>query len=715
MKWIQLLKTAPDPVRKSGSNATAQIIGDTLCINYWDRTAVTHRYFINTKNYEHGYVEMATMERHAGKLSTMVTGEKYWYCTSTLKEKIRFDKLDTEKIRKALKARSYDNTVFYLINHREESYDHKKRKKAEESKWKKINALQALVPEAPDMEEWIHNQLGSQDYAMFNKGMKMYRCTSCNEKFTEGVILQSNPEYTRIRNKYKIKCPCCGKPITVNRREGQRITVKTKCIALQNINEGLSVARHFDVEIWWNYERGRKIFIEEEVRLFMYRNHPRYIFQIYYEDGGFGPSNRANRRMSAGYMYPDAKAIENALAGTNYESWIRMFQQLAAAGTYIDYNRLMCVPNIAGMVEYLHKGGFQRLLKETVDRVGTWDCRYYGCLNYRGSDIGEVFLLKDRQKINRIRQNNGGCTMLHWMRWSERENQKISEECWQWLDELDIYPETLLNGYLGKIKKKMSIEQIMNYVKKQQKVSYPGKSPKQIIEQWNDYLSMCEREKKKLDDEMVYKPRELKRRHDELVDEINKREMIAQMKRDKKMAKERAKQLNDKFPGAEEVLKEIKPKLEYQSDDYMIIVPEHLLDIVSEGQALHHCAGASDRYFERIKSRETYICFLRKTAEPNLPYYTIEVEPSGTIRQHRGYLDEEPNIEAIKPFLKEWQKYIKTTMSKADKELAKKSKQLRQKNIEELTQAKNTRVLQGLLEDFMDADEIEESGLMAAV
>ena len=91
-----------------------------------------------------------------------------------------------------------------------------------------------------------------------------------------------------------------------------------------------------------------------------------------------------------------------------------------------------------------------------------------------------------------------------------------------------------------------------------------------------------------------------------------------------------------------------------------------------------------------------------------MPFYTIEVEPSGTIRQHRSYMDEEPGIEQIRDFLKEWQRVLKKRLTKADKELAKISKEKRNANIEDLKAKNNTRVLQGLAEDFMDAEEIEE-------
>ena len=115
------------------------------------------------------------------------------------------------------------------------------------------------------------------------------------------------------------------------------------------------------------------------------------------------------------------------------------------------------------------------------------------------------------------------------------------------------------------------------------------------------------------------------------------------------------------------------------------------------------CAGACDRYFDRIRQRETYICFLRRAEEPDTPFYTIEVEPGGTIRQHRGMYDEEPGIEEIRPFLREWQQVIKKRITEQDRHYARISAVKREENIKELEAKNNTRVLQGLMEDFMEA------------
>ena len=104
-----------------------------------------------------------------------------------------------------------------------------------------------------------------------------------------------------------------------------------------------------------------------------------------------------------------------------------------------------------------------------------------------------------------------------------------------------------------------------------------------------------------------------------------------------------------------------------------------------------------------LRTTKPSICFLRKNEAPDEPFYTIEVEPGGTIRQHRGMFDEEPDIELVKPFLREWQQVIRKRMKAEDHERAAMSKLKREENIEDLKQKNNTRVLAGLMEDFMEA------------
>ena len=338
------------------------------------------------------------------------------------------------------------------------------------------------------------------------------------------------------------------------------------------------------------------------------------------------------------------------------------------------------------MMEMLYRGRFHKLLAEESGRINDMEV-YIGCLNIKGTDIEDTFGLGDRQLINRLRDKNGGGLMLAWLQWSERNRTKLSDKVLAWLEVNELWP-----GNMTWIKDRFSPEQAMNYIERQRREQYKKLNIRSVINQYEDYMDMCARLKKNTSDEMIYRPRELKRRHDEAVEEIKLRE-----------AELKAEEYSERYPEAEKVLGEIADKLAYRNDRYIIVVPKKNIEIVHEGRELHHCAGSSDRYFDRIAQRETYICFLRKAEEPDKPYYTIEVEPGGTIRQHRGMDDEEPEIEEVKPFLREWQREIRKRMSHEDHELAAASRQKREENIRELQEKNNTRVLKGLMEDFMEA------------
>ena len=363
-----------------------------------------------------------------------------------------------------------------------------------------------------------------------------------------------------------------------------------------------------------------------------------------------------------------------------------------------DYNRLMAAGiGIRETIEYLFKGRFWKMLEETTDHLTVYGS-YYAKLNLHGDNEREVFQLEDRQKILRLREINGGEAELEWLRYAEEKELKISQETLEWLVKNKVVPNSIRF-----IDQKMTPQQVMNYVKKQKETQYPGLMPNGILGQWADYLSMCRVPGKNLDDEMVYRPKELKRRHDEMVIYAQKARILEGMDSDPERSQQYADEMAEKFPGAEENLKAAKPKYEYENEEYRITVPERLVDIVKEGNALHHCAGSSERYFERLMSRETYICFLRRREEPDIPFYTIEIEPNGTIRQHRSYLDEEPGIEELRVFLREWQQVVKKRIKKEDHELQKISAEKRERNIQDLIEKNNTRVLQGLMEDFMEA------------
>ena len=124
---------------------------------------------------------------------------------------------------------------------------------------------------------------------------------------------------------------------------------------------------------------------------------------------------------------------------------------------------------------------------------------------------------------------------------------------------------------------------------------------------------------------------------------------------------------------------------EYADENYTIIVPERIEDVFNEGNQLNHCVGNSERYWDRIERRESYIMFLRKTADPDKPYYTLEVEPGGTVRQKRtNFNRQKADIKKATDFLRTWQGVISKRITETERDLAQKSKVLRMAEFDQL-------------------------------
>lgn len=58
---------------------------------------------------------------------------------------------------------------------------------------------------------------------------------------------------------------------------------------------------------------------------------------------------------------------------------------------------------------------------------------------------------------------------------------------------------------------------------------------------------------------------------------------------------------------------------------------------------------------------------MRKKENPEVPFYTLEAEPDGTIRQKRAEFDRQnKDIDEVTSFLRLWQKEIQKRLTKKD-------------------------------------------------
>lgn len=681
--------------------------GEYLILDIFREQNHTGRYIINIETGEHAS-RTPDGEWSKKKLIRMLGFDPLYdsIYSDNVKESILLDTKEDEETMQILAKGK--NRWIQEIAELERDYDGEMRIRTKENRYRKVDRMMSEVPEVnEEFREWIYGMC-KERFLFYNKETKAYGCSCCGTQIPE-QDLERKPKHGET-----MQCPHCGTQAVVKKRQKQMWKIIRVC-KLERICPEYGMARHFKAEIEQT-GTGHRVYLDEGVRIKLHRKDcdPRG-YEIYYNQDDriqewwtgltrsqWWITNPRNKRMGLCFLYPDG--IREALEGTGYEIMINAFLEMAGCNLEADYNAAMAAgyryQRFAYVLEYLIKGRFYRMCQEATRRCEAYNGSYYGILNLRGEDIGQVMGIEDRQKIFRIREEDMGEAGVIWMRYSEEYHQKVSRKSLEYLEKHRVTPDDIV-GLPGDIAKKMSLEKIIHYLEAQIGEHY--RNVPEVLNQWGDYLAMCQAVGKSLDEEMFYKPKDLKRRHDELVTDKQKLEIVKRMAADPQMRELEAKNMEEKFPKATEVMKEIKGKYEFAAAGFRMILPETPIEIVKEGYALHHCAGSSDRYFNRIENRETFIGFLRREEEPDIPFYTVEFEPGGTIRQNRSYYDEEPGIGEIRGFLKLWQKEIKKRMTMEDREAAKRSAILREENIRQLQEDRNTFVLNKLMEDFMEA------------
>ena len=167
----------------------------------------------------------------------------------------------------------------------------------------------------------------------------------------------------------------------------------------------------------------------------------------------------------------------------------------------------------------------------------------------------------------------------------------------------------------------------------------------------NDYLRMAENEGMDITDDIVRLPKDLKARHDELVERINARKNEKQLQEARKKYKKKDQEIMVHLPETR--------KYFWENEEYMIIPAGKCEELVREGQQLHHCVGASDLYMDRMAEGKRWILFLRKKEDINTPYYTIEIDmESNKIKQWYSAFDRKPDEEKIQKLLSTFTKQV---------------------------------------------------------
>lgn len=176
-----------------------------------------------------------------------------------------------------------------------------------------------------------------------------------------------------------------------------------------------------------------------------------------------------------------------------------------------------------------------------------------------------------------------------------------------------------------------------------------------VIQEYRDYLSMAARLGNNPKDEIIYRNKRWQEWHDRYSEEIDRREL-----------KDKNREENKKFKNISRDYKLNSRLFSWEDKDYIIMVPKNAGEINLEGRQQHHCVGSSSTYKTRMNNRESFIVFLRKKAEPNKPYYTIECNLKKVLQFYSAY-DRQPDKEEVQKILTKWMRQVR----KNNRELSK--------------------------------------------
>lgn len=471
-------------------------------------------------------------------------------------------------------------------------------------------------------------------------------CTSCHSWYGDGCsafrIFQSIDNFKH--NAYG-NCTNCGAFVQFKAMDKGRISYAHK--------QNFAVFFHVDDTVYIRCFLAEQYFIADrfepdydltEVTRYSLRSGKAVQYRFYWTTGWGATSSKPREPIfqpSAGFGYvPDNSYIileDHCLT----KSFLRYHVTGLPEEIRNNFITYLCCCAEHPNIEYLVKGGFWDLAMKYVGRKAGVH------INWKSNDLlkmlrlnrTELRFLKD-QRADKYRTYTYFRRKIYKGR-SAEETIAYFEKYHQSTEQLE-----LLHRKTG-----LPFKRLMDYIQKQAEAEQT--SIYHACLDYRDYIRECEQLEYDLTDPAVIAPRSLYDAHRRTSGIINAARNAAAAERFAQFSEYRQKLL---FADEEKGLQ--------------IVLPGSMDDIVDEGRKLSHCVGG---YAERHAEGKLHIVFLRKTEEPEKPYYTIEVSAKGRIIQCRGYANNtvlrggslKPQV--IREFEREYQEYLDTVFEKERK------------------------------------------------
>lgn len=485
--------------------------------------------------------------------------------------------------------------------------------------------LEQFPPEPDGVEQWIRSSVIQGRYIIFNNKEEWAVCTHCGTVYRPDIKMKHDARH---------RCPNC---------KGQNHIAKAAHFGRRKLTEYFRIltfarrgrtvyARLWEIDVDFSEPDQANIkkwlsaaYIINADDQHYYKHHPSYYTGAdhWHEVDRFNlPS--APRGMSMYYSkYELTMTYRKNLKGIFNQTDLKYL--MIPGVTKLEAKSLLVYMGL-GMkyqsVELLAKAGFKNVIG---DRIDGCPC---GMLNWRGKDLQKILRLP-RRHVRYLQQYDPSLAQIRiFQQLSEEEKLKVP---WGYVEYLDRHYYREQKEIRTEITDHAPLLKTLQYLDEQGDIQV-------AIDYWRDYIRIGKkigidfRRKKNL------YPDDLELAHNDA---------LAQWK-----------SVKDEI--VNKGIKEHARNEQYSLDGLQIMPAMSQEALNLESAELQHCVKT---YGDRIARGRCWIWFIRRAEEPDKPYYTMETDTDGHMRQCRGKSNCSMT-EEVRAFAEEFEKHMQKELAK---------------------------------------------------
>ena len=273
-------------------------------------------------------------------------------------------------------------------------------------------------------------------------------------------------------------------------------------------------------------------------------------------------------------------------------------------------------------MEMVQKLGMEALLRRLIAGTGA-------NINPKGKTIWDRLRIY-KERLPMLKESGGSLLGV-------LQNERRLKEHWT-QKQMDI--EMYLQGYVWNNNDRDVVREILKHTTLDKLKRYRKEQEQKHIafQTYLDYIRMKRRAGYDIGNSIALFPKDLRRRHDEMVLELER----------EKMEKRKAEAMQ-KYVGIAERYNKLDRKYRAELGEYIIRPARNAAEIIEEGRLLHHCVGG-DNYLSAHAKGTGIILFLRKADEADTPFCTIEIRGTKIEQWYEAY-DQQPDKDILQPLL----------------------------------------------------------------